>query len=107
MDASVLDGSATAGRVALCVEFPIDDFEQKPCEPSQLARKNHRLLNTKRSTGEMHSSQDDGRHLTRDVSPTQDGQALTNFPCGSMPNSFVFPPDANTNSREFTKENKC
>ena len=59
-------------------EFPIDEFERKPLEPSQLARKIRWMLNTKPSAGELHSPRDDGRHPTRD-DPAQNDQTPTHF----------------------------
>lgn len=78
--ASVIVLTAGQDADALCrvLEFPIDDFEHKPLEPTQLARKIHRLINTKPSAGELHSPRDDKRHQTRDDA-AQNNQTLTHF----------------------------
>jgi len=74
----VLTAGGDLDALLRVLEFPIDDFERKPLKPSQLARKIHRLLDTKPSAGELHSPRDDRRHPTRD-DPAQDGPTLTNF----------------------------
>ncbi|MDA1055986.1 MAG: response regulator [Planctomycetota bacterium] len=78
--ASVIVLTAMRDVDALCrvLEFPLDDFVRKPLEPSQLARKIHRLLNTKPAAGKLHNPRDAGRHLTPDE-PAQDDQLLTHF----------------------------
>ena len=60
------------------LEFPIDEFQTKPLDPFQLARKIRWVLNSKPSAGELHSRRDDGRHPPRDR-PPQDEQTLTHF----------------------------
>ena len=72
----------TAGRnvegLSRVLDFPIDEFERKPLEPSQLAREIRWVLNTKPSAGELHGPREDGRHQTRD-DPAQDDQTLMRY----------------------------
>ena len=72
----------TAGRdaelLSRVLEFPIDEFQTKPLEPSQLAQKIRWVLNTRPSVGELHNPRDDGPHTARDDA-AQDEETLTHF----------------------------